>query len=222
MLTLIIGNKNYSSWSLRPWLAMKQMGLEFDEIRIPLYLPSSKPDLLRYSPAGKVPTLLDGDLTVWDTAAILGHLAECFPEKPWWPEDKAARAMARSASAEMHSSFVPLRTHMPMSCKADKRVSGLAATEQRALDADIARVKQIWRSARQQFGEGGDCLFGQFSIADAMYAPVIWRFKGYNVELDGLEQAYVDAMLALPAMQDWAKAGLAEVEQMAETDGLYG
>jgi glutathione S-transferase len=221
MLTLVIGNKNYSSWSLRPWIAMKQLGLEFDEIRIPLYLPSSKSELLRYSPAGKVPTLLDGDLTLWDTAAILAHLVERYPDKLWWPVDPAARAMARSVSAEMHSSFLALRSHMPMNCRADKQVSGLAATEQTALDGDIARVKQIWQESRSQFGAGGDFLFGQFSIADAMYAPVVWRFKGYNVALDAVEQAYVDAMLALPTMQAWADAGLAETETMADTDNLY-
>lgn len=221
MLTLVIGNKNYSSWSLRPWIAMKQMGLEFDEIRISLYLPESHGEILKYAPIAKVPVLKDGDLTIWDTAAILGHLAERYPDKPWWPGDKAARAVARSVSAEMHSSFLALRTHMPMNCRADKQVSGLTDAEQTALDADIARVKQIWQDSRSQFGAGGDFLFGQFSIADAMYAPVVWRFKGYNVAVDGVEQAYMDAMLALPAMEAWAKAGLAEAESMAETDNLY-
>ena len=221
MLTLVIGNKNYSSWSLRPWIAMKQMGLEFDEVLVPLYLPSSHEEILQYAPVAKVPILKDGDLTVWDTAAILDHLAERYPDKPWWPGDKAARAVARSVSAEMHSGFFALRTHMPMNCKADKQVSGLAEADQAALEADIKRVKQIWQDSRSQFGAGGDFLFGQFSIADAMYAPVVWRFKGYNTAVDAAEQAYMDAMLALPAMQAWAEAGLAETETMAETDALY-
>ena len=221
MLTLIIGNKNYSSWSLRPWIAMKQMGLEFNEIRIPLYLPETSAEILKYAPVAKVPVLQDGDLTIWDTAAILGHLAERYPDKHWWPGDKAARAVARSVSAEMHSSFLALRTHMPMNCRADKQVSGLTEAEQKALDVDIARVKQIWQEGRSQFSADGDFLFGQFSIADAMYAPVVWRFKGYNVAVDAVEQAYMDAMLALPAMQAWAEAGLAETETMTKTDNLY-
>ena len=221
MLTLIIGNKNYSSWSLRPWIAMKQMGLEFDEVLIPLYLPDSHAKMLRHAPVAKVPILKDGDLTIWDSAAILGHLAERYPDKPWWPGNKAARARARSVCAEMHSGFLALRTHMPMNCRADKQVSGLTDAEQKALDVDVARVKQIWQDSRRQFGAGGEFLFGQFSIADAMYAPVVWRFKGYNTAVDATEQAYMDAMLALPAMQAWAEAGIAESEHMAATDNLY-
>lgn len=213
-LTLIIGNKNYSSWSLRPWLAMKQAGLEFQEIRIPLDTPKTASRLRQYSPAGKVPVLHDGSLIVWDSLAILEHLAERLPALYWWPTNPAARATARSISAEMHSSFVNLRQNMPMNCRASLPGKGMAS----GVQADIDRITTIWRDCRQRFGRGGDFLFGAFTIADAMYAPVVSRFTTYGVTLDPICQAYADAIGSLPAMQDWLAAAQAETEVIASDE----
>ncbi|HEY9617332.1 MAG TPA: glutathione S-transferase family protein [Microcoleaceae cyanobacterium] len=213
-LTLIIGNKNYSSWSLRPWLAMKQAGLEFQEIRIPLDTPKTASQLRQYSPVGKVPVLHDGSLIVWDSLAILAHLVERFPERHWWPTDLAARATARSISAEMHSSFGNLRQNMPMNCRASLPGKGMAP----GVQADIDRITTIWRDCRQRFGRGGDFLFGAFTIADAMYAPVVSRFTTYDVTLDPICKAYVEAIWSLPAMQDWLAAAQAETEVIASDE----
>lgn len=210
-LTLVIGNKNYSSWSLRPWLAMKQMGLDFEEIRIPLDTPETHQQILQYSPAGKVPVLLHGDLRVWDSLAICEYLAETFPDRNWYPESKTARAIARSISAEMHSGFSDLRQYMPMDCRS--RYPGKGRTPE--VEADIARITTIWQECRQQFGQNGDFLFGKFSIADAMYAPVVSRFVTYGVELDPISQAFADAIWHLPALQIWVEAAIAEPESLA-------
>ncbi|WP_026735100.1 glutathione S-transferase family protein [Fischerella sp. PCC 9605] len=207
-LTLVIGNKNYSSWSLRPWLAMKQFGLNLEEIRIPLYTPESASKIRQYSPSGKVPVLLHGTQTVWDSLAICEYLAEEFPNLNWWPEDKAARAIAHSISAEMHSGFQNLRNNMPMNCRAKLPGKGMAIGVQK----DIDRITTIWRECRQKFGSGGNMLFGKFTIADAMFAPVVLRFTIYNVQLDAVAKDYVEAILALPALQEWIKAGEAEQE----------
>lgn len=217
MLKLIIGNKNYSSWSLRPWLALKQMGVTFEEIRIPLYRPAFAEEIAAYSPAGRVPILLDGERAIWDSAAILSYMAECYPDLPWWPADLEARTLARCVSAEMHSGFFGLREHMPMNCKARFPGKGLTPESEK----DIARVRQIWSGCRETYGSKGDFLFGTFSIADAMYAPVVLRFLTYGVEVNAVEQAYMDAVLALPAMQEWVQAGLAETEAMPHYDNLY-
>ena len=206
-MLLVIGNKNYSSWSLRPWLAMKELGLAFDEVRIPLYRPGSKEEILRYSPAGRVPILRDGDTVVWDSLAILEYLAERHPRL--WPGDAAQRAKARAVCAEMHSGFTALRQHMSMNTR--KRYPGKGRTPE--VLADIARIEQIWGAARGPF------LFGAFSAADAMYAPVVLRFRTYDVSVRN--QRYVDAMLALPAMRDWIEAAEREPETIPELD-LYG
>jgi glutathione S-transferase len=205
-LTLVIGNKNYSSWSLRPWLAMRQAGIAFDEVVIPLYRGDSKAALLQHSPAGKVPVLEHGDRTVWDSLAIMEYLAETFPAAGLWPQDAAARARARSISAEMHAGFVALRTAMPMDLR--EHMPGRGWSD--AVAADIQRVTAIWRDCRAQFGDGGPFLFGAFSIADAMYAPVAARFRTYAVELDPTCQAYADAMLTLPGFLEWQAAALQE------------
>jgi glutathione S-transferase len=206
-MLLVIGNKNYSSWSLRPWLAMKVLGMAFDEVRIPLYRPGSKEQILRYSPAGRVPILRDGDTVVWDSLAILEHLAERHPQL--WPKDPAQRAKARSVSAEMHSGFAALRQHMSMNTR--KRYPGKGRTPE--VQADIARIDAIWSEAKGPF------LFGQFTAADAMYAPVVLRFRTYEVEVR--KQSYMDAMLALPAMRDWIEAAGREPESIPDLD-LYG
>jgi glutathione S-transferase len=206
-MLLVIGNKNYSSWSLRPWLAMKVLGMAFDEVRIPLYRPGSKEQILRYSPAGRVPILRDGDTVVWDSLAILEHLAERHPQL--WPKDPAQRAKARSVSAEMHSGFAALRQHMSMNTR--KRYPGKGRTPE--VQADIARIDAIWSEAKGPF------LFGQFTAADAMYAPVVLRFRTYEVEVR--KQSYMDAMLALPAMRDWIEAAEREPESIPDLD-LYG
>jgi glutathione S-transferase len=203
--TLVVGNKNYSSWSLRPWLAMRQAGIAFDEVVIPLYRADSKAALLRHSPAGKVPALKDGSRTVWDSLAIMEYLAESFPAAGLWPNDAAARALARSISADMHAGFLALRTAMPMNLR-----EHLPGRERGGAAADIERVTAIWRDCRRRFGDGGPFLFGAFSIADAMYAPVATRFRTYGVELDPICQAYADAVLALPAFLEWQAAAREE------------
>ncbi|HBB35534.1 MAG TPA: glutathione S-transferase [Cyanobacteria bacterium UBA8803] len=207
-LTLIIGNKNYSSWSLRPWLAMKQFGVEFDEVRLPLYTPESRAKLKEYSPSGKVPVLLHDTLTVWDSLAICEYLAEQLPTLHWWPQDRTARAIARSISAEMHSGFQSLRQNMPMNCRA--RLPGKGMTLE--VQQDIDRITEIWRKCRQNFGASGTMLFGEFAIADAIFAPVVMRFITYDVSLDSVSRDYAEAILALPAMQEWLKAAENEVE----------
>jgi glutathione S-transferase len=206
-LTLIIGNKNYSSWSLRPWLVLRQAGIPFGEIRIPLYTPGSKEQILRHSPSGKVPVLKHGEITVWDSLAICEYLAERFPEKKLWPADRQARAVARSISAEMHSGFTALRTHMSMNIR--RALPGRGRTPESL--ADVARIVALWEDCRRS-GDGGPFLFGHFTVADAMYAPVALRFQTYAVELSPLARAYADTMLALPAMQEWIAAARAETE----------
>ena len=213
--TLVIGNKNYSSWSLRPWLAMRVAGIPFAEHRIPLYGPGSKDQILVYSPAGKVPCLADGDLRVWDSLSICEYLAEKHPGL--WPQDPAARALARSVSAEMHSGFANLRAKMSMNIR--KRYPGLGRTPESM--ADVARIVSLWSDCRARYGKGGRFLFGAFSIADAMYAPVVLRFRTYEVELPADCRAYSDAVLALPAMQDWIAAAMAETESLPQFE-LYG
>ena len=208
-LTLVIGNKNYSSWSLRPWLAMKQAGLAFAEIRISLDTPTTYQEIQRYSPSGRVPVLLDGNLTVWESLAICEYIAEHFSTH-LWPQDKAAKAVARSISAEMHAGFPSLRENMPMDCRARLCLLGMNPR----LQADIDRITTIWRECRKHFGASGDLLFGHFTIADAMFAPVVSRFITYDVKLDGVAQAYVEAIWSLPAMQEWVAAASNELESI--------
>lgn len=207
--TLVIGNKNYSSWSLRPWLALRVAGIPFKEVRIPLYEPGTAAALAPWSPSGLVPLLQDGELKVWDSLAICEYLAECHPDRGLWPEDRTARAVARSVSAEMHAGFSGLRTAMSMNIRRRYPDRG------RTLDClrDIERVLTIWSDCRSRFGAGGDFLFGRFGIADAMYAPVVLRFRTYEVALEGAARAYADAILALPAMQEW----LADAERESES-----
>lgn len=207
-LTLVIGNKNYSSWSLRPWLLLKHAGIPVKEIRIPLYVGDWQAEMLKYSPSGKVPALRDGGLTIWDSLAICEYIAEQFPESLFWPKDKEARAVARSVSAEMHSGFANLRQNMTMNCRKHYPGKGRAP----GVQEDIDRITAIWNDCRARFGHSGDFLFGQFSIADAMFAPVTTRFITYDVALDPVSAAYVKAVHALPAMQEWYAAARNEAE----------
>jgi len=206
--TLIIGNKNYSSWSLRPWLLMKQSELVFQEIRVPLYLAGSKEALRKYGPSGKVPVLMDGAITIWDSLAICEYLAERHPELRLWPDDIAQRAVARSISAEMHSGFTPLRSHMSMNCRGS--FPGIGRTVEVA--ADIERIQRIWTDCRERFGTTGPFLFGSFGVADAMYAPVVLRFRTYAVQLSPVAQQYANAILELAALQEWVAAARVESE----------
>lgn len=208
MMKLIIGNKNYSSWSLRPWILMRVKDIAFEEEYIPLYLPGSKDNMLVYSPAGKVPILIDHDFSVWDSLAIAEYLAERFPDKNLWPADLRARAHARCISAEMHSGFMALRKSMSMNVRAS--LPGREQTEDTI--ADISRIVNIWEDCRKTFGKLGPFLFGEFSIADAFYVPVASRFKTYGIKLSPLCQEYVNTIHDLPAMREWIEASHAEKE----------
>ena len=205
-MKLVIGNKNYSSWSLRPWLLLRQAGIAFDEQRIPLDQPDSKARMLAVSPAGRVPVLIDDAITVWDSLAICEYLAERFADAQLWPADRARRARARAISAEIHSGFNGLRSAMPMNCRG--RHPGKGRTP--AAMADIARVCELWTDALA--ASGGPFLFGHFTIADAMYAPVVSRLVTHEVPLPPVCAAYVAHLQSLPAMIEWNAAAAAESE----------
>jgi glutathione S-transferase len=202
--TLVLGNKAYSSWSLRPWIALREAGIPFDEVIVPIGTPETPENIRAHSPAGKVPILKDGDLTVWDSLAIIEYVAEKHPKL--WPADARARAMARSISAEMHSGFVPLRKLCNMNLRRHYPCFELNDD----VRADVLRIDTIFTEARNTFGKGGPFLFGEWSAADAMYAPVVTRFKTYDIKLSDVAQAYCDAVLATPGMKDWYAAAAAE------------
>lgn len=203
---LIIGNKNYSSWSLRAWLMLKHAEVDFEEMRIALQVPGYELKLSYFSPAGKVPAYRDGELTVWDTLSIAEYLHESYPKM--WPADKAARAIARSISAEMHSGFMAMRKVMPMNIRA----RGRHVATSPELEADIARIKNIWRDLRTQYAGTGPWLFGVYSIADAMFAPVVFRFLTYSVNEQGVVQEYMKTVMNDPFMQEWVRASELEHE----------
>jgi glutathione S-transferase len=211
-LTLVIGNKAYSSWSLRPWLLMRHSGIAFEEVRLPLYTQQWNAEIARYSPSGRVPALLDGETHIWDSLAICEYLAEREPDRQLWPRERESRAVARAVSAEMHSGFAELRSQMPMNVR--RRLPGQGRTPG-ALQ-DIARIQSLWNDCRQRFGHAGPFLFGRFSIADAMYAPVASRFHTYEIALDPVTAEYVGTLLSLPAMQRWIAEAKAEVETIAQ------
>ncbi|MGB0713325.1 MAG: glutathione S-transferase family protein [Gammaproteobacteria bacterium] len=213
-LTLVIGNKNYSSWSLRPWIWLRMADIPFEEIRVPLFTAQTNESLEPYFSNHKVPVLIDGTFKVWDTLSILEYLAERYPYAPGWPEDMEARATARALSAEMHSSFFALRGALHMNCR--RRFAGFPLTAE--VRADVARIEALWAHARERFGADGPWLFGQFSIADAMFAPVAFRFDGYDVALGDPAREYVSHFLAQPQMQAWRAAGRAESEVLAEEE----
>jgi glutathione S-transferase len=206
-LKLAIGNKNYSSWSMRPWLAMRATHIPFEEVFIPLYTDQADKDrILSFTRSGKVPALIDGDITVWDSLAIIEYLAERFPDVHLWPAGRAARAHARSVSAEMHSGFMPLRNECGMNLHRPVGAIALSADAQ----ANVARVQEIWSTCREQYGKVGPYLFGGFSGADAMFAPVVHRFRTYAINVGPQVKAYMETMMALPAFAEWTRAGLAE------------
>jgi glutathione S-transferase len=205
-LHLIIGNKNYSSWSLRPWLAMKVAGIEFGETVISLEAKDFKARVTALGGAGKVPVLIDDDIRVWESLAILEYLAEKFPSAGLWPQRADARAHARAIASEMHAGFLPLRRHLPMNV--------WRPVKPRALDdgaaTDVARVDALWRECRARFGAGGAFLCGRFGAVDAMYAPVIWRFHTYAVAVSAQSRDYMHTVMALPAWQEWREAARRE------------
>jgi len=207
-LTLVIGNKNYSSWSMRPWVLMKQLGIPFEEKKLRFHSTEWDAEIERWSPSRLVPVLWNGDQTVWDTLAIAEALHEWFPEKGIWPKDAAARAFARSASAEMHSGFRDLRGAMPMNIRSSYPGKGMSP----AVQANIDRIEKLWKEARTRFGSGGPFLFGAFSAADAMFAPVTSRFRTYAVKLSPESQRYCDAVLAAPGVRAWVDDAVKEKE----------
>ena len=206
-LKLVIGNKNYSSWSMRPWLALRANNIPFEEVFISLYTgEADKQRILDFSRAGKVPVLVDDDVTIWDSLAIIEYLAERFPEKRLWPEDPVQRAHARSISAEMHSGFAALRNECGMNLHRPVGTIELSAEAR----ADIARIQEIWTECHARYGNAGPFLFGAFGAADAMFAPVVHRFRTYAIAVSLDVRRYMDTMMALPAFQEWTGAGLAE------------
>jgi glutathione S-transferase len=205
-LKLILGNKNYSSWSMRPWIAMKVAGIPFEEEVISLDAQDFKRRVTRVSGTGKVPALADGDVQVWESLAILEYLAEKFPDARLWPSDPSARAHARAIAAEMHAGFVPLRRHLPMNMWRPVQKRELTTEVQ----SNVQRIEAIWADCRARFGAGDAFLFGRFGAADAMYAPVVARFHTYAVELGAVARAYADAVMALPAWNEWRAAALKE------------
>lgn len=214
MYTLIIGNKNYSSWSLRPWIALRATGIPFTEQKLGFFTEEFSRRVSAVSPAGLVPVLLDGDFAVWDSLAICEYLAESRPEAGLWPQDPKARARARSLAAQMHSGFGAMRQALPMNVEA--QLPGIALPE--AAQKDISRLQAIWHDTRAEFGQGGPFLFGRFSIADAFFAPVVSRFTTYGIAAAGPVRDYMDAVLALPAMQEWTRDALAEATFVPEDE----
>ena len=213
-LTLVIGNQNYSSWSMRPRVLMKQLGIPFDEKKLRFHSTEWDAEIERWSPSRLVPVLWRGDQSVWDSLAIAETLNEWFPDKGVWPKDAAARSFARSAAAEMHSGFRDLRGSMPMNIRASHPGKGMNPEVRKNID----RIEKLWTEARTRFGAGGPFLFGAFSAADAMYAPVVTRFKTYAVKLSPESQRYCDAMLAAPGIRAWIDDALQEKEFVADDE----
>lgn len=209
---LIIANKCYSSWSMRPWLVMKHIGVDFEETVIPLRREETRENILKFSPSGKVPVLIDGGVTVWDSVAIISYLADVFPDKPVWPAGREARAHAKSISLEMHSSFQALRQACPMNFGKRFVAKDLGSD----VAADVARICATWGNAREQFGRDGRFLFGEFSAADAMYAPVVSRFDTYGINVDDEALDYMASVRTHPLYKAWRAAGLTEPWAIAD------
>ena len=208
-MKLVIGDKNYSSWSMRPWLVLKHFGIECEEVMVWLNEADTKAQILAHSPSGKVPCLIaDDGVIVWDSLAICETLAELFPDRCLWPSESLARMTARAVSAEMHSGFGELRKAMPMNIRSLHPDKGRTPGALK----DIERIAALWEACRNRFGGGGDLLFGAFSCADAMFAPVVMRFETYRVSLPPVAQRYADAVRNLPSVQEWCAGALAETE----------
>ena len=215
--TLVIGNRNYSSWSMRPWLLLKAFGVPFDEVMIPLNTPAFEASIRDWSPSARVPAMRHGDVAIWDSLAICEYANEALLDGRGWPAAVAARAHARSIVAEMHSGMSDLRGECPMNVRrVMERPHRIGPGAQR----DAARVQEIWRDTRARFGAGGGLLFGTFTIADAFYAPVVFRFRTYGVPVDDDARRYMDAVLALPATREWIALAGAEPESMERYDTL--
>ena len=214
-LTLVIGNKNYSSWSLRPWIFMKQNQVRFVEKRVALFTDTTREELSEYNSNYKVPVLNDNGLMVWDSLSILEYISERYLQSSGWPAESSARAVARSVSCEMHSSFVNVRRELPMNCR--KRFRGITLSS--AAEKEVERISSIWRQCRSRFGSAGEWLFGRYSIADAMFAPVALRFIGYGITLGDLETQYVNSVLQQPAIVEWIEAGRQE-QEVIEADEI--
>ncbi len=207
-LTLVIGNKNYSSWSLRPWIFLRHHQVDFEEKRVPLFVGTTAGELAGYDSDFKVPVLKDDDLVVWDSLSILEYVSETYLDNRGWPDDRKARSVARSVSSEMHSSFFNVRNELPMNCR--KKLENVKLS--RAAESEVARIKWLWRKCRSDYGASGEWLFGDYSIADAMFAPVALRFSGYGIPLSGVEADYVDSVLKHPGIIEWVEAGKLETE----------
>lgn len=209
-MKLLIGNKVHSSWSLRPWILMTHFGIPFEEILIPFGPtfddPAWKAQVRAHNPQEKVPALVDGDVTVWESLAIMEYLADKYPDKNIWPRDMKARALARAIACEMHAGFSALRN----ACVMNLGMKHPPKDRGPAVAADAKRITQIWNDARARFGAGGPFLFGEFSAADAMYAPVTTRFRTYSIPVDAVSDAYIEAVQATPAFQSWRNAALQE------------
>ncbi len=215
-LNLVIGNKKYSSWSFRPWLLMKTAGIPFTETLILIRKPDSLRKILRFSPAGRVPVLVDGKSVLWESLAICEHIAEKFAKKRLWPDGAEAKALARSVSHEMHAGFAALRSNLPCHFLARYENFGIVPEAQ----ADIDRVLGIWRDCRKRRAKGGPFLFGRFGVADAMYAPVVFRFLAYGVKVDPVSRAYMDAVVALPATQEWLRGAEREKDTVPAYENI--
>lgn len=213
-LTLIIGNKNYSSWSLRPWLYMMQLGIDFEGIRIPLYTPDMKVQLAPCFSDAKVPVLIDEGYSIWDSLAIMEYLADKFPEKVSWPAYIKARATARSVSCEMHSSYMALRNEIAMNCRATQQTTPLSSETEH----DIERILAVWRHCKRFYGQDGKWLFSQFTIADAMFAPIAIRLHTVDFPMQDIEAEYRDTLYNNKYMQQWIKAGREETEVISLFD----
>jgi glutathione S-transferase len=215
-LKLVIANKAYSSWSLRPWILLAHFKIPFEEVVIPLDRPETRKQILKYAPSGKCPSLHDGAISVWESLAIMEYVAEKYPDKAIWPKAKAARAHARTLSAEMHAGFQALRQHCPTNFR--RPVRKLELTE--AVEADVARIEEAWAHARKAYAKAGPFLFGGFSAADAMFAPVVNRLHVYDVKVKKATRDYMNAVMALPAWKAWIKDAEAEEWRLEKYESI--
>jgi glutathione S-transferase len=215
-LTLVLANKAYSSWSMRPWMVLKHFGIPFEEIVVPMNRPETRAEMLQHAPSGKSPSLHDGSVSVWDSLAIIEYVAESYPVFPIWPRGTEARAYARSLAAEMHSGFMALRRECPMNIRRPRRAIKVS---EEAL-ADVQRIDEAFVDARGRFGGAGAFLFGEFSAADAMFAPVVNRFDTYDLPVSDTTRAYMAAMKALPAWREWERDAFAEPWRMAHYEAI--